>query len=186
MKKFVMIALLPSNAVKAFKQDVVSICPEALFYNALTENIRCRQEAVAVDLPEDPDRQLEVYRRLASASYPLEFPQVLPVKKGEKDRVCTFSISVDPCVACDNLLSMWEYCNKAWARLSPKAQKSLNFAIYADKTADTVNFQACYSAEDDFQAWQQAVADFCISFMADYSGRLSVAFDSCKLYRAGR
>lgn len=184
MKKFVMIALLPSNAVETFKSDVSSICPEAKCYNALTESIRCRQEAVAVELPEDFERQLDVYHLLASA-YQVEFPQVLPVKKGLLDRVCTFCINARPGGTRDNLLSMWERCDKAFSRLQPESRKSLSFAIYADKTANTVNFQASYSAENDFQVWQQAIADFCLAFMSDSSGRLRVEFDKCKLYKKG-
>lgn len=184
MKKFVMIALLPSSAVEAFKSDVLAICPEAKCYDALTEGIRCRQEAVAVELPENPALQLDVYHLLASA-YKVEFPQVLPAKKGLADRVCTFCIKARPSVAEDNLLSMWTRCDKAFARLQPESRSLLSFAIYADKTANTNNFQACYSAEDDFQAWQQAIADFCLAFMSDSSGCLRVEFDKCKLYKKG-
>ena len=185
MKKFVMIALLPSNEVKAFKAEVETVYPEAKYYNALTDGIRCRQEAVAVELPEDSLKKLYVYFQV-SQRYSVEFPQVLPERKRLLDRVCTFCIDAGSDAACDDLLSMWERCSKAVARLSPEERQVLHFAIYADKMANTVNFQACYSFENDFQAWQQAVTDFCLAFMADYGGRLQVSFDQCLFYKNDR
>lgn len=185
MKKFVMIALLPSDAVRAFKGDVQAVCPDAKCYNALTYGIRCQQEAIAVELSGSNAEKADICNLLAS-SYQAEFPLVQAGKRDQPDKVCTFRTKPRLYGAGDALLTMWERCQEACASLSDEARRQLNFSIYLDETANTVNFQACYSAKDDFQAWQQAVADFCIAFMAGSSGNLKVAFDKCKLYAACR
>ena len=181
MKKFVMTALLPGNSAEAFKRDVLAICPNAKCYNALTYGIRCQQQAVAVELSGDFAQQVNVYDLLASA-YRVEFPQTQPLKRDFADRVCTFSVTSRLHDSGDGLLAMWERCQKACASLSDEARQQLNFAIYVDEASNKAYFQACYLSVNDFQAWQQAISDFCLAFMADYSGQMKVRFDKCRLH----
>lgn len=182
-KKFVMIALLPSNTVEAFKGDVLAVCPDAKCYNALTYGIRCQQEAIAVELSGTNAEQAEICNLLAS-DYHVEFPLVQPVQRDSSDKVCTFSVPPRSYGSGDSLLVMWDRCHKACAALTEEARRQLSFSIYLDGAENTINFQACYSAENDFEAWQQAISDFCLAFMADSSGCLKVSFDKCKLLKS--
>lgn len=172
-KKKISLALvrMPSNRVKNFVENLPK---NVLPHEALFLGIRCREEALAFDAPnEDLISYLESFPKYAAVGY----YEIMENSEGSA-KLCYFAMNFqnEP-----RFYEVWCQCSKIVAGLSVEDLKKLHFAIFVEEAEKRVCFLSYTLTPND--DWTQLMLNFAHNIQPDDKEweNSEIKFTSCDI-----